>query len=369
MRCGWCGAVSGPVAVAEPSLRVLLVAPVSTGGIGAHVRDLAGGLRARGHHVTVAAPAATIEAFALAEAADQAVAVPVGTANVAAFGALRRLARVADVVHAHGVRAGAVTGLAAARVPVVVTWHNAPLGGPVRRTVHAGLERMSARLADLVLVASADLLDRAQHAGARQAVLAPVAAPSAPVVAPAASVDLRAAANGRSVVICIARLHRQKRIDVLVHALAGQSEVHAFVAGDGPLRGELDRLIAATGAPVTLLGHVQAAAALYRQADLAVLPSEWEARPLAVQEALRAGVPTVCTDVGGVADLVGPAAVVVAPGDPAALRAALLDLARDGARRDALAVAGPQQAATWPTVDNTVDIVENNYLNLYQRHR
>lgn len=355
--------------MAEPTLRVLLVAPASTGGIGAHVRDLAGGLRARGHHVTVAAPAATIERFGLTGVADRAVAVPVGRVSVAAFGALRRLARSADVVHAHGVRAGAVAGLAAARAPVVVTWHNAPLGGRVRRTVHAGLERLSARLADLVLVASADLLDRAGRAGARQAVLAPVAAPSAPAAPPASPLDLRAAANGRSVVVCIARLHPQKRVDVLVHALAGQSELHAFVAGDGALRGELDRLIAATGAPVTLLGHVEAAAALYQQADLAVLPSDWEARPLAVQEALRAGVPTVCTDVGGVADLVGPAAIVVAPGEPVALRAALLELVRDAVRRDALAVAGPQQAATWPTVDNTVDIVENNYLNLYQRER
>jgi glycosyltransferase involved in cell wall biosynthesis len=361
-----------PAAVAEPSLRVLLVAPASSGGIGAHVRDLAGGLRARGHRVTVVAPAATLATFGLADVADAVVAAPVGAPSPAVLGRLRPLVRSADVVHAHGVRAGALAGVATAgaRVPLVVTWHNAPLGGRGRRIVHAGLERLCARRADLVLVASADLLDRARRAGAADAELIPVAAP------PAASateteppIDLRARAAGRVTVVCVARLHPQKRIDVLIHALAGQRELHAFVVGDGPLQDRLSRLIATTGAPVTLLGRRADVPALYAQADLAVLPSDWEARPLAVQEALRAGVPMVCTDVGGVADLVGNAAIVVPPGDPAGLRKALLDLAADPQRRAALATAGPEQASTWPTVDNTVDAVENKYLNLYRRDR
>lgn len=352
--------------MAEPSLRVLLVAPASSGGIGAHVRDLAVGLRARGHRVTVAAPVRTIETFDLAQAADAVVAVPVGAVSLTVFGALRRLARSADVVHAHGVRAGAIAGLAVSRVPLLVTWHNAPLGGRARRAVHAGLERLSARLSDLVLVASADLLDRARRAGAANAEFVAVAAPAEPITA-ASPLDLRAQADGRLVVVCVARLHPQKRVDVLIRALAGQRKMHAFVAGDGPLREQLGRLIDATGAPVTLLGRVDGAAGLYGQADLAVLASDWEARPLAVQEALRAGVPTVCTDVGGVAELVGAAAVVVPPGDPVALGAALAGLAHDAERRATLTQAGPQQASTWPTVDNTVDSVENKYLNLYQR--
>lgn len=355
----------------RPSLRVLLVAPASSGGIGAHVRDLAGGLRQRGHHVTVAAPAETLTTFGLAEVADLTVPVPVGAlsprALVAANRALRRLARDADVVHAHGVRAGVAAGSVTA--PLVVTWHNAPLGKRTRRALHAALERICARRAGLVLVASPDLLGRARRAGARDAAFAAVAAAPSATADPAPTIDLRGPAGGRLVVLCIARLHPQKRIDLLVEALAGQTEVHAFVAGDGPLRESLAGQIAAARAPVTLLGRVPGAAALYAQADLAVLPSDWEARPLAVQEALRAGLPTVCTGVGGVADLVGDAAVVVPPGDPAALRAALLDLARDPQRRAELASAARQRAATWPTVDNTVDTVENNYLNLYQRRR
>jgi len=352
-------------------MRVLLVSPASSGGIGSHVRDLAAGLRARGHHVTVAAPAATLATFGLAAVADAVAAVPVGAPSIAALRSLRQLARAADVVHAHGVRAGAAAGVAIGRgsAPLVVTWHNAPLGGRSRHWVHAALERICARRAAAVLVASADLLDRARRAGAATAVLVPVASPLPHSPGGMPGLDLRALAGGRLVVVCVARLHPQKRVDLLIDALTGQDELHAFVAGDGPLEHDLRARITSRGAPVTLLGRRDDAAALYAQADLAVLPSDWEARPLAVQEALRAGVPTVCTDVGGVADLVGAAAIVVPPGDAAALRAALLDLGRDPARRAELAALGRQQAATWPTVDNTVDAVDNIYLNLYSRRR
>jgi glycosyltransferase involved in cell wall biosynthesis len=361
---------------AGPSLRVLLVAPASSGGIGAHVRDLAVGLRSRGHRVVVAAPPSTLTTFDLAAAADAVVAVPVGEWLGAVAGELRRLVRAADLVHAHGVRAGVTAGLAGAGtgaragVPLVVTWHNAPLGGRLRRWVHAQLERLCARRADLILVASPDLMERARRAGAAAAAFVPVAAPHAAATPTAsAPLDLRARAGGRLVVLCVARLHPQKRLDLLVEALANQTELHAFVVGDGPLRDRLAGRIAASSAPVTLLGRREDAATLHAQADLAVLPSDWEARPLALQEALRAGVATVCTDVGGVADLVGDAAIVVPPGDVPALRNALLHLARDPRRRAELAAAGVERAATWPTVDNTVDTVENKYLNLYQRRR
>jgi glycosyltransferase involved in cell wall biosynthesis len=77
----------------------------------------------------------------------------------------------------------------------------------------------------------------------------------------------------------------------------------------------------------------------------------------------------VCTDVGGVADLVGDAAVVVPPGDPVALRAAVDAVLADRATAERLRTAGRQRASTWPTVDNTVDTVENLYLDLYARVR
>ena len=62
---------------------------------------------------------------------------------------------------------------------------------------------------------------------------------------------------------------------------------------------------------------------LLAAAAVFVLPSRWEGQPLILQEALRAGAAIVATRVGGIPDLVGDAAVLVAPGDAQALAAAV----------------------------------------------
>src|SRR5262249_50278705 len=143
----------------------------------------------------------------------------------------------------------------------------------------------------LVLGASSDLVERARGAGARDARAFPVVAPARGTAAlTAPPCDLRAAAHGLPVVLCVARLHRQKRIDLLVDALAGRSDLRAFVVGDGPLRAELEEQARRRHAPVAFLGAREDIPALLADTDLFVLPSDWEARPLAVQEAMAARV-------------------------------------------------------------------------------
>jgi glycosyltransferase involved in cell wall biosynthesis len=80
---------------------------------------------------------------------------------------------------------------------------------------------------------------------------------------------------------------------------------------------------------------------LRQQADVFCLPSLGDAAPWAVLEAMACGVPTVGADVGGIPDLLGgdEAGIVVAPGDRAALGAALKALLDDPARRAALGAA------------------------------
>lgn len=116
-----------------------------------------------------------------------------------------------------------------------------------------------------------------------------------------------------------------------------------------------------------LLGRRRDAAQLLAAADLAVLPSRWEARSLLAQEALRAGVPLVATAVGGVPELVGDAGVLVPYGDAAALATAVADLLSDPARRSGLAAAGRAQAATWPSEDDTVAQILSIYDELTPR--
>src|SRR3954451_23783438 len=160
---------------AEPSmpdhLRVGLVVGPTTGGIGRHVRALAGELVARGHAVTVVGPASTADLFDWTGLGAVFAPAPIGaTAPVQvarAVRAVRAAADAVDVVHAHGARAGAVTALAGIH-PLVVTWHNTRPARLRRRLGHPLAERLAARAADLTLAVSPDLLERAARAGAAE---------------------------------------------------------------------------------------------------------------------------------------------------------------------------------------------------------
>ncbi len=95
---------------------------------------------------------------------------------------------------------------------------------------------------------------------------------------------------------------------------------------------------------VRFLGPRRDVPALLGAADVVVVPSTWEGQPLIVQEALRAGRPLVATRVGGIADLTGEdGAVLVPPGDPVALAAAVTRILDDpeAAARLAAAARGP----------------------------
>ncbi|GIF60901.1 glycosyl transferase [Asanoa iriomotensis] len=355
---------------------VCLVLASSTGGVGQHVTSLVRGLSAGGATVTVAGPAATETQFHFT-AAGAARFVPVEIpANPTlndrrAIGALRAaLADDVDVVHAHGLRAGLVAVLAKPRQPVVVTWHNAVLARRLRGYASRFAERVVARNATVCLGASEDLVDRARALGARDARLAPVAAPELPEprrgrAAVRAEFGLH---RDQPVVLSVGRLHPQKRYDVLVEAAATWRDLQpmpaVLVAGSGPAYLPLAALISSEHAPVTLLGHRGDVADLLEAADVAVVTSDWEARQLFAQEALRAGVPLVATAVGGLPDLVGDAAVLVPPGNVAAVAEAVRELLGDEAKRAEYRARGLQRAKTWPTEEATVAQLEAIYAEL-----
>jgi glycosyltransferase involved in cell wall biosynthesis len=333
---------------------VVLVLATSTGGVGRHVHSLEQGLGAAGWRVRVACPTATQQLFGFRDHLPFEVGSrPHPARDVAAVRTLRSLG--ADVAHAHGIRAGALTVLG--RTPTVVTWHNAQTGGRLGTV----LERLAARRADVTLGVSPDLEARARQLGAADVRAAMVAAP--PLPAPTGR-DVRAelAAYGRPLVLAVGRLHPQKGLDVLVDAVPALGDVVVAIAGDGPLRADLERR--AAGLPVRFLGRRDDVADLYAAADVVVLPSVWEARSLTAQEALRAGRPLVVTAVGGLPDLVRDGALVVPPGDPAALGAAVRRLLDDPAEAAALAARGSAVAATWPDEDDTLAQVAATYAEL-----
>jgi glycosyltransferase involved in cell wall biosynthesis len=365
-------------AAPDHTVSVLLVLAQSTGGIGRHVKTLAQGLAQRGVEVTVCAPGPTIAALDLDSLDARVVPAPLGSAAPAAVRTsrqvLRREAARVDLAHAHGLRAGADCVAFVPRTPLVVTWHNAPIGGRLWRLTHAALTRYVARSTDLTLAASDDLAADAKAAGAALVRSAFVTAPALGAARRnATQVRDELGVGTRPLVLAVGRLQRQKRLDVLVEAAAAwagdDGSPVVVIAGDGPAGDDLAAQIAATHAPVRLLGARDDVADLLAAADVVALPSQWEARALVAQEALRAGVPLVTTAVGGLPSLLGDAAMTVPVGDAAALRAAIEEVLADPARRERMVTLGLARARSWPDEQRSLDDLVQTYLDLIRRVR
>jgi glycosyltransferase involved in cell wall biosynthesis len=171
-------------------------------------------------------------------------------------------------------------------------------------------------------------------------------------------------------VLTVARLVPQKRLDVLVDAVAVLNrdgvDVTALVIGGGRLHDGLTKQIQRTGAPMRLLGERTDVADLLSAADVFALASAWEARSFAVQEAMLSGCPVVVPRVGGLPDLVADTGIVVDPGDASALAAGIGALAADSGRRASLAAAARARAVGWPDEATVIDETIAVYLELLE---
>ncbi len=130
--------------------------------------------------------------------------------------------------------------------------------------------------------------------------------------------------------LLVARLAPEKAVGVAIEACA-RAGVPLVIAGDGPERARLER--AAAGQDVRFTGRVDAAELqrLRAEAGVAVVTTRaQETFGLAALEAMAAGLPTVATARGALADL-GDGATLVPPDDPAALAAAITRLRGDAA--------------------------------------
>ncbi|MDF5759222.1 glycosyltransferase family 4 protein [Spongiactinospora sp. TRM90649] len=341
--------------------RILLVLGTSAGGVGRHVRMLAAGLVCAGHRVVVAGPAETGERFGFAAAGARFLPVPISdrphpAGDLRAMTAIRRAG--GDVVHAHGLRAGALAALAVTgtRVPVAVTLHNALTAGGAVGAVYGVLERIVARRASVVLPVSGDLGERMAALGARR--VTPAVVP-APALRPAERTpqETRAALGvpgDRPILLTVARLAQQKGLETLLDVAASVPEAEFVVAGDGPLREPLEAGVRERGLPVRLLGDRHDIPDLLAAADAVLLPSRWEGQPLSLQEALLAGRPVIATAVGGVPEMVRDAGLLVAYGDVAAMTDAVRRVLGDPALAVRLAEASARRGGELPGEDDAV---------------
>jgi L-malate glycosyltransferase len=168
---------------------------------------------------------------------------------------------------------------------------------------------------------------------------------------------------------CAARMVPGKGIDDLLRAsaLLGDAGVWVRVAGDGPERPELERLLAELDVRrfVELVGAVPRMPEFWRSCDVAVIPSnQWvESFSMSTLEAMACGVPVVATDVGGIPEVLvdGETGTIVPPGRPEALAAAIRRYAEDPGLRQRHGRAGAERARRWFSIETAAA----GYLELF----
>lgn len=160
----------------------------------------------------------------------------------------------------------------------------------------------------------------------------------------------RPAPGARPLLVAVGRLRGEKRVDLLLDALArlGDAGVELVLCGDGPQRAALERRAARLGLAgrVRFLGFDPNPFPWMLRADLFVLASDHEGSPNALIEAQGLGVPAVATDCPfGPAEIVAPGRTgwLVPPGDAGRLAAALAEALRDRARLRAMGAAARER--------------------------
>jgi glycosyltransferase involved in cell wall biosynthesis len=146
-------------------------------------------------------------------------------------------------------------------------------------------------------------------------------------------------AEGERVILSVGRLSREKGHADLVRALGHLAETSpglkfkAVIVGDGPERASLEAESASLGLKgrVVFAGHANDVRPFYAAADCMALPSHSEGSPLALLEAMAAGLPVVATAVGGVPEVAadGETALLVRARDPRAFASALARVLSD----------------------------------------
>ncbi|MFZ1726847.1 MAG: glycosyltransferase family 4 protein [Albidovulum sp.] len=349
----------------EPKpLRVLEMATqFGVGGITRHILALTAWMRDNGHHITLGGSAA---AWAGPDTEPEFLDLPTRYVSGDGGALPARLASVAksvwllrrwlkkhrpDVIHAHESAPALVANLArmGLGIPLAVTYH----GSEPERIASFGA---IARKADLVITPShrsaADLADIGTVPKDRLKVLGlGVNPPPDDSAEEIAALRKELLGDGERLIITIARLERQKGIDILIDSIAEIIKTHPeyrfIVAGDGPDEKKLRAQARALGVDQHLrfLGRVSRPLLYLRASDLFLLTSRWEALPFTIVEAFQAGIPAVAAACSGVVELIDDSVGRVVPiGDVAAISAAVTDILADETKRAAMTKAALELA-------------------------
>tara|TARA_R110001606_G_C15403445_1_gene653651 strand:+ start:15551 stop:16639 length:1089 start_codon:yes stop_codon:yes gene_type:complete len=279
-----------------------------------------------------------------------------------------------DVVNSHLVHANILARLLRLVTPMpklVSSAHNTNEGGRGRMLAY----RLTDRLTDISTNVSEQAVEAFEQQGAlrrgRMVAIHNGIDTRKFVFKPAARERVRAELaldENTRLLLAVGRLGEQKDYHNLLQAFAhvpdGRHAPHLVIAGDGPLRGELEAKAAslAVNHRVQFLGVRHDVPALMAACDTFVLSSAWEGFGLVVAEAMACKRPVVATDCGGVREVVGDAGFLVPPKDASTLAKAMAEaLNLSEARRERLGVAARKRVVSHFSLEATAE----RYLAVY----
>jgi glycosyltransferase involved in cell wall biosynthesis len=282
---------------------------------------------------------------------------------------LRKEAATADLVHAHLPAMGAVARVFAGR-PVVYTEHNVASSyrGPVRWA-----NRLTYRAnAALTTVSAAVAASVAGYPGPEPRVVPNGVSCEVPEGAPQRVRHELAIDSGTPLVVHVGNIRPHKGHANLVaavpHLLAAHPDATVVSIGGEKHDGDLDRVRgladnAGVSGRLRFLGRRPDAIDFIAAADVFVDPADFEGLPVAVLEAMALARPVVATAVGGVPGLVhdGETGLLVPPGDPAALAAAVARVLDDPDLGSSIGAAGAKLVEAEHSLEAMVRQIESIY--------
>ena len=170
-------------------------------------------------------------------------------------------------------------------------------------------------------------------------------------------------------IISVARFERQKDQETLLRAVARlpAGSVELVLIGDGSLMGEAQALADELQITdlITWKGAIDEVETELLAANLFILSTRWESLPICIIEAMRAGLPVIASNVGGINELVieGETGLLVSAGSPDELRNAIMCLINTDQKLLAMGKAGRIRFEQHFTLDKMVDPT----IELYQQ--
>jgi glycosyltransferase involved in cell wall biosynthesis len=277
-----------------------------------------------------------------------------------------------DLVHAHTSKAGILTRIAAAvtDTPAVFTahtWAFAEGTSAMWKLVGLPSERLAAQFTACIInvseanrrLAAGSGIDKAKlsltvHNGIRDTSFR--ADPQEPTARPQ--------------IVAVGRFVKQKDQQLLVQAMTRINQPYKLVfVGEGPTRAVVEADVARAGlqSQIVFAGNSGEVEQILSQSHIFVLPSRWEGFPLTILEAMRAGLPVIASDVGGVGEAVidGHTGFLASPGDAHDLQRHIDNLLQDHALRGTLGDRGRRRFLKLFTRDRMLNSTRSIYHQIW----